>query len=105
MDLPSLARRCVGNQELVDRLLAQFAERLPAVTAGIEIAVSQNHLKEAAAQAHALRGSAANLSAIRLQQVAGDLETTCGEGDHLLAVSDVVRVRREVDFRLRLVVE
>jgi Amt family ammonium transporter len=103
LDLASLKRRCLGTQELVGRLVMQFAERLPGIATAIEEAVSRNQLKEAAAQAHSLKGSAANLSALRLQQVAGDLETTCRARDHLLAVSDVVRIRREVDRCLEFI--
>jgi PAS domain S-box-containing protein len=104
LDVVALTRRCLGNQELVGRLVVQFAERLPAIATAIEDAVNRNQLREAAAQAHSLKGSAANLSALRLQQVAGDLETTCGARDHLLAVSDVARIRREVDRCLDFIV-
>ena len=62
-----------------------------------------NQLRDAASQAHALKGMAANLSAQRLQQVVDDLEMTCASGDRLLAVTDIARVRREVQRCLEFV--
>jgi HPt (histidine-containing phosphotransfer) domain-containing protein len=93
--LASLLRRCLGNQELVNRIIGNFADQLPLSAQELESAVRQNRLSDAAAQAHALKGMAANLSADRLQKVVGDLEMTCAAGDRLLAVSDIARVRRE----------
>jgi Amt family ammonium transporter len=96
LDLASLLRRCLGNHDLVNRIIGNFADQLPQSAQELEIAVRQNRLSDAAAQAHALKGMAANLSADRLQKVVGDLEMTCAAGDRLLAVSDIARVHREV---------
>jgi len=96
-DRNTLVRRLPGNQALVERLLESFLNGLPAAAAQLETAVRSGRLKDAAAQAHALCGAAANLSASRLQQVAGDLELTCLDGDQLLAAADVNRMRGEIE--------
>ncbi len=103
LDLAALRRRCLGNCELVDRIIGNFADRLPQSAQELEEAVLSNRLREATAQAHALKGMAANLSADRLQQVVNDLEMTCAAGDRLLAVTDIARVRREVQRCLAFV--
>ncbi len=93
LDMAALLRRCLGNSDLVARIINNFADQLPVSAQQLEAAVRENRLHEAAAQAHALKGMAANLSAERLQQVVDDLEMTCAAGDRLLAVSDIARVR------------
>jgi PAS domain S-box-containing protein len=103
LDMAALLRRCLGNCELVGRILNNFADQLPQSARDLEEAVRANQLREAASQAHALKGMAANLSAERLQQVVSDLEMTCAAGDQLLAVTDIARVRREVQRCLEFV--
>jgi len=97
IDMALLQRRCLGNLDLVARLLNSFAEQIGKDSLQLAAAIRENRLAEAASLSHTLKGAAANLSADRLQQVAGDLEQTCAAGNRLLAVTDVIRVRREVD--------
>jgi Amt family ammonium transporter len=80
-DLEELAHRCLGNQELVDRIFRKFVERLPAAIRELEAAVSSGHTEVATTKAHTLRGSAANLSAHALRRSLGDLEAACGTLD------------------------
>ena len=103
LDLTELLRRCLGNQELRSRIVASFVERLPTLVEELERAVSENRLADAAAQAHGIKGSAANLSATRLKQVAGDMEQSCRAGDSLYAAADMMRVRLEVDRCLEFI--
>jgi PAS domain S-box-containing protein len=95
-DLEALSHRCLGNRDLMQRILPRFVDRLPAVVAAIENAFRQGKLGEVAAQAHALKGAAANLSAKRLQRLAGDLELAC-RGNMATATACVEAVRREMD--------
>ncbi|HVU85972.1 MAG TPA: response regulator [Pirellulales bacterium] len=104
LDLAALRRRCLGNCELVERIVKNFTDRLPQSFQDLGEAVLTNRLHDAASQAHALKGMAANLSAERLQQVVNDLEMTCAAGDRLMAVTDIARVRREMQRCLEFVV-
>ncbi len=97
LDLTALSRRCLGKQDLVERLVANFIDSLPRMAIVIEEAVYDDRYEEAAKQAHSLKGAAANLSALCLQQVAGDLESACVARDRLLAAGDVVRLQREIE--------
>ena len=85
INLPELNQRCSGNTDFVDRMLIKLADRLPGDLAQLETSVNQQHLHEAAKQAHSLKGAAANLSANDLRQAAADLEIACRNNDQLAA--------------------
>ena len=80
-DLDDLAYRCLGNQDLMCRIFKKLADRLPTDVEHLDELISHNEFAEAVGHAHALRGSAANLSARRLHKLAGELEAACGKAD------------------------
>ncbi|HEV3137306.1 MAG TPA: response regulator [Pirellulales bacterium] len=96
-DFEALTRRCLGNQGLMQRILAKFVDRLPVLAGRLDETVRQGRLADAAAEAHSLKGSAANLSAERLQQAVGALEAACHDNDRAAAIATTARVCREVE--------
>lgn len=74
VDLPSLMNRCRGKGPLVEKLLSKLAEQLPQQLDAIRRTVEQNDLSSLAKLAHAVKGSAANLSADPLKRAAAELE-------------------------------
>ncbi len=81
-DLEDLSYRCLGNQELILRIFTKLAERLPIDVERLAENIERGDLAEAARDAHALRGSAANLSANRLREIARQLEAACADDNH-----------------------
>jgi CheY-like chemotaxis protein len=102
-DFEALARRCLGNQRLMQRILSKFVDRLPALASRLDETVRQGRLAETAAEAHSLKGSAANLSAERLQQAVGALEAACQDNVRAAAISSAARVCREVEACVEII--
>jgi Amt family ammonium transporter len=96
-DFAELSERCLGNRELVERLVPKFVERLPAIARELDDAVRQGRLHEAAVQSHSLKGLAANLSAKPLHAAIRDLEAACAEHDSAGAALHLARARVEID--------
>jgi PAS domain S-box-containing protein len=95
-DLEDLSYRCLGNQELMQRIFMKLADRLPHDLQRMAENVQRGLLTEAARDAHAMRGSAANLSANRLREFARELEAACAEGNAPRAERSLASIRGEV---------
>ena len=78
IDLPSLLQRCGGRSELAARLLAAFAAQLPGQVAAVQDAADDP--TQLARAAHALKGTAANLSALPLAEAAAAVEAALAGG-------------------------
>jgi HPt (histidine-containing phosphotransfer) domain-containing protein len=72
--IPTLVERCLGDTALAARLWKRFDERLPSSIAQIEAALAEENRSEAQKRVHSLKGEAASLAALRLQQAAAELE-------------------------------
>src|SRR5207244_7955908 len=69
-----------------DRMLQKFSARLPSDLKNLEQAVAAENWIAAAAQAHALKGMAANLAALPLKTAAAALEAACRAAEQKDAV-------------------
>jgi HPt (histidine-containing phosphotransfer) domain-containing protein len=98
IDTASLLERCMGNAELMTRLLAAFEPEIGREIQQLEDAVKSGDNPRIANVAHTLQGSAANLSAARLSALAREVEHSArrNESDHHSALID--EVRREFDL-------
>ncbi len=103
-DLDDLAYRCLGNQDLMHRIFKKLADRLPTDVEHLDELIGRNEFAEAVGHAHALRGSAANLSAKRLHQLAGELEAACGKADPAESQRRLRTVESEVNRCLEFIV-
>jgi HPt (histidine-containing phosphotransfer) domain-containing protein len=78
-DADALRRRLCDDQSLMDDVIAVFLEDLPIRLAAIQDAVTRRNASDLRAAAHALKGAAANFSALALCQAADELERVGAE--------------------------
>jgi Amt family ammonium transporter len=98
LDLAELRARCMGNEELVARVLAAFQENLPKQLAQLEGDSSGVDRAALGRVAHAIKGVAATLAAHGLQGAAASLDGAAVEGqsaDELAARVEGVRAEAE----------
>lgn len=79
-DLESLLNRCMGNIDLVQRVLDKFQQRLPEELDAMEKALQLGDTEQVARIAHRVRGSSATVSAESLAQAATEIEHASREG-------------------------
>jgi len=84
-DLEELLDRCMGNLELAERLLAKFQDRFQADLAELEQALQTGPSGEIARVAHRIKGASASVSALRLRELAGQIEQL-GRSDQCAAI-------------------
>jgi HPt (histidine-containing phosphotransfer) domain-containing protein len=63
IDLDGLKARCLGNLNLVERVLAKFETQLDSDLAALELAVMEGDTNSAAQVAHRIKGMSANVEA------------------------------------------
>jgi len=80
-DLPAALKRCMNNQAFLDRLLAKFIVKLEQDVAEIQRHIQDANPQKIAFVAHAIKGSAANLSAEAVRQVALAMEEAGKKND------------------------
>jgi HPt (histidine-containing phosphotransfer) domain-containing protein len=95
LDEADLLERLGDDAELVAEVLAVFLEDAPVRLAAIHAALAQRDAAELRAAAHALKGAAASIAAIRLFEAAQALEHTSHDGQ--LDGAAVGRVVSETD--------
>jgi signal transduction histidine kinase/CheY-like chemotaxis protein/HPt (histidine-containing phosphotransfer) domain-containing protein len=87
IDLNTLQQRCMGNHKLASKALKIFESSLATDVGVLLESVSKGDAKAAAASAHKIKGSAANVSAEQVRAVAGELEKLA-KADSLAQASD-----------------
>jgi len=101
-DMPSALKRCMDNQAFLDRLLVKFAEKLQHDMQELRQHLTDANPQKIAFVAHAIKGSAANLSAEGLRQAASELEQAGKQGDFtriaLLADALDGQAKRCIDY-------
>ena len=80
-DHGALLGRVLGDTALTHILVAKFLEDLPHLLEKLRLALRASDSRAVALQAHALKGAAANISGLALQQTAGTLEKAGSSGD------------------------
>lgn len=74
INLETLRHRCLHKEELVQRVLSKFHNRLPTDIATLSDAFDQQKWSEVASLVHALKGAAGNVSAEEVRRCATELE-------------------------------
>ncbi len=74
MDLKALYARCMGNLNLMERVLDKFEKRLPEELAELEQALQLHDAATIAQLAHRIKGTCSNVSAGGLRQAAEEIE-------------------------------
>lgn len=95
IDREGLIARCLGNLDLVERVLACFEDRFTEDLAELESACRQGERSRVQEIAHRMKGACANAGAPMLMSVSEDVEQLAGEA----TLTDVSRrlagMRRE----------
>jgi len=102
MDLQGLYERCMGNLDLMERVLDKFERRLPEELAELERALERGDATMVAQLAHRIKGSTSNVSAAGLQQAAKEIEDLGRSGrvaDKACLTNLHEQWRRYVDWR------
>lgn len=97
VDMESLLRRCIGNRAFAEELLGAFLEELPEQIQQIFEAADRSDLYLLARLAHALKGCAANSSAVTVYSAAANLERAANDGDAQLVPALLAALRAECD--------
>ena len=74
LNLDGLCERCLGNLDLVQRVLGKFEQRLPEELAELERVLELGDAAKAALVAHRIKGAASNVLASGLQKAAAEIE-------------------------------
>ncbi len=80
-DKASALKRLRGKETLFVAIIKMFMDDLPIRIEAFQQAVDENNMKEAHLQAHTIKGSSANLSALDLQGIASDMEQASKDQD------------------------
>ncbi len=104
-DQSSLMARVRNNEKLVSKLIQLFLEDLPDLSKDLQIAVSDENIEDIIAHAHRIKGSAANLSAKALAEIAGTIEALGREGDMRLIKESMDNFVNQVEDLMELLAE
>jgi len=80
-DIDAMRRRLGGDDILIAELIGLFVEDYPAQLSAIEASIAARRLDAVRRDAHALKGSASNLSASGVIQAASELERMAERGE------------------------
>ena len=75
IEMSSLLRRCMGKPDLAQRLVRKFMSQTASDIVDLRQATGEGNVERVRMIAHRIKGSAANVSALRVRDSAGRLET------------------------------
>jgi len=87
LDLTTLLERMMGDRELIRAVTKNFKEETPGYIAALQDCRARADLPGVASQAHALKGSAANLNGDALSELARKIEIAAKAGDRAALAS------------------
>ena len=90
-DFAALSRRLKHRMDRIQFLIDSFQGNLGELITAIDTAMENNNPKDLMLHAHSLKGSAANLGAMRISQIAADIESTAKSGSDLNSIADKIR--------------
>ena len=95
-DFDDALKRCMGKQEMLDRLLVKFRDKIIADLASLEGYVKEANPQKIAFIAHGIKGVSANLSAERLRRCAAELEQAARTPDFGSILACMNHIRDEI---------
>jgi Amt family ammonium transporter len=93
----SLLDRCMGDPQLVARIAGKFEAKSRQTWEQLSIEFKAGNAAEIARLAHSMKGAAANLSAIRLAELAAQIEHLGRAGDVATAETAVAQLGEELN--------
>ncbi len=100
-DLPDLMDRCMGDTNVILKLLHKFETESHRLLAAIDDALGEEALLKVAETAHGLKGMSANLSAVHLCQSAATLEQCAKQGNLESTCRAVLSLRETMEATLQ----
>ena len=95
-DRQAVLERCIGNTDLVEKLIAKFFEQLGGDISALESAISDSNEQQVVQSAHRIKGASANLSMDSLREIAAEIERNGSEGDLGAAAEGFRRLGAEI---------
>ncbi len=96
-DRTGLVERLGGRDDLVAKFVAMFSTRVAVCWDELAAAAGAKDTDAIRVHAHAVKGSAANIGAVRVQEIAHRIELAAKSGNLDEALSAVSRLREELD--------
>lgn len=99
----SVLERVMGKEALLIRLVESFLNELPDRIKKLEKAIIENNIKETALSAHTIKGVAANLSALKVQDIAMKIELAATQTDHVKLkhlLPEILKASKELNILL-----
>jgi PAS domain S-box-containing protein len=93
LDYETFKHRCIDKDEVAHRILRRFLDTVDGILDQLEQALRANQTEQARRHAHALKGTAANLSAEPLRRKAAEMEQLLKNGAHAAAASNLLPLR------------
>jgi len=97
MDVHTALDRAMGDVPFLEMLLKQFLDDLPAQIGELKAAVQYGEAEKLQERAHALKGSAANLSVTQIASIALSLEQMGRNGDFDQCRDGISRLEQELE--------
>ncbi|MCG8533463.1 MAG: ATP-binding protein [Pseudomonadales bacterium] len=90
-DFAALSRRLKHRMDRIQFLIDSFQGNLGELITAIDTAMENNNPKDLMLHAHSLKGSAANLGAMRISQIAADIESTAKSGSDINSIPNKIQ--------------
>jgi signal transduction histidine kinase/DNA-binding NarL/FixJ family response regulator len=97
LDYQAFLKRCLGQSQLAEKILAKFLARLSRDVAEMALALRRGDLVAVSGLAHQLKGAAGNVAAEPLYAITVELESFGKSGDAAAAAACLDRLRAEAD--------
>jgi HPt (histidine-containing phosphotransfer) domain-containing protein len=105
IDTPSLFKRCLNRTSIVAKVLDTFRKTVPSLLDELEAALRGGDCAQSALLAHQLKGTASNVSALQLNELARQVEASANAGELAGATAYTEPLRSEFDRCVRFITE
>lgn len=89
------------DREVIQELVQGYLETIPEMVGELEGALGAKDLDKTAYHAHSIKGAAANLGGLRLQQLAAEIEGAARAADDATCRARASRLRQELELLTR----
>lgn len=93
LNLEETLERMSGDRELLANLFQLFVDDVPKKLASVDASIQEGDMYQIERTAHSLKGASATVGAVRLSQIAADLEQAARGGRN----EEMALLRQEVD--------